>query len=125
MISRQESSENEAVHIMTYNKTHMAKIHFPLGKRPLTVSHTDFISLQQNDYFKTEKQGLVKSFIRRIHNLFTDKENKQHDIAVEQSTFNQLQTIDVDKETQSLNDLENCANAAREIGICGQRHTDD
>lgn len=115
---------------MAYNKYHMTKAHYINSKHDLPASILDTDYRTHNTSIESRSYGQLSKLLRGIFRIFSS-EDAYMDVggrtASGTSRRGNNENSDVknsaeikDNETQSLLDLENCANAARETEACGQ-----
>ena len=105
---------------MTQHKYQMSRASYYTPKHDLGVSGINSDYLKVLTTIDNPSHGQLQKFLRSLFDIFSDGENVDHDISSDENTIVKQNLGSNDNETRSLQDLENCANAAREIGICGQ-----
>ena len=90
-------------------------------KDTLPKSIRNFVYARHNNQTEEKSPRHIGKIISDVFTIFTTEENNglnKNDLELKPSL-----TVNYE-EIQCLRDLENCANAARETGICGQREID-
>ena len=105
---------------MTQHKYQMSQAYYYTPKHDLGVSGIKSDLLEEVTPNKIRSQGQLRQILQNIFNVFSNGENNTHDSSSEESTIVRQNTDSNDVETKTMRNLENCANAAREIGACGQ-----
>ncbi len=102
---------------MTQHKHQISQAYYFTPKHDLRVSGIN------SDYLKVitpNKIRLNGQLLRILFNVFSNRENNKHDSSCNEDTHVKQHLGRNDAENKTMRDLENCANAAREIGACGQ-----
>lgn len=104
---------------MTQHKYQMSQAYYYTPKHGLDVSGINRDYLEVISPNKVRSNGQLRQLLGNLFNVFSNGENNTHDTYCDEdnNVKQHLDSSDVEKKT--MQDLENCANAAREIGACG------
>ncbi len=102
---------------MTQYKYQISQAYFYTPKHDLRVSGIN------SDYLKVITPTKVRShgqLLGNLFNVFSNRENNNHNSSCDADANVKQHSDSNGVKNKTLRDLENCANATREIGACGQ-----
>ncbi len=105
---------------MAYNKIQMTKAHNIGVKDSLPVSILDVDYRKQSTPIESRSHGHLSNLLQRLFRIFTSENKIMNTSANNENAVIRNRSELKDDETQSLLDLENFANAARETEACCQ-----
>jgi len=105
---------------MTQHKYQMSQAYYLAPKHNLRVTEINPNYLKETTAINNNSRGQVGNVLQHFLKLFANEEQSKHTSANDENIILKQNSIGNDDETRTLQDLENCANAAREIGACGQ-----
>jgi hypothetical protein len=105
---------------MTQHKYQMSQAYYLAPKHNLRVTEINHDYLKETSAIKSNSRGQIGKVLQHFLKLFANEEHSKHTSANDENIILKQHSTDNDDETRTLQDLETCANAAREIGACGQ-----
>ncbi len=105
---------------MTQNKYQMSQAYSYTPKSDLRflAINSDYLELITPNKVRTCDQ--LRQSLHNIFNAFSHLENNKHESSCDKEINVQQGSESNDVQNKTMRDLEKCANAAREIGVCGQ-----
>jgi len=105
---------------MAYNKFQLTKAHYSDVKQTLPVTILDVDYHKQSNPIESRSHGHLSRLLQGLFRVFAGKEKNMITSANNESAVIMNISKIKDNEIQSLQDLEKCANAARETEAGGQ-----
>jgi hypothetical protein len=105
---------------MTQHKYQMSQAYYYTPKHGLRVSGINSDHLEVITPNIIRSHGQLRQILQNLFNVFSNGGNNKHDNSGDEGTNVKQHSDSNDVENNAMQDLENCANAARETGACGQ-----
>ncbi|GJM04485.1 MAG: hypothetical protein DHS20C09_04760 [marine bacterium B5-7] len=96
---------------MTQQKYKIMRAHYYMPKHHLSIFDIDNNYLEGVASNEARSHGQLRQTLQNVFSVFSTGED---------NTIAKQNADNTNAETKVLRDIENCANAAREIGVCGQ-----
>ena len=105
---------------MAQHKYQMSQAYYLTPKHNLGVSDINSNYTNVITPNKVSKQGQIRQLLGNLFIAFTKEDSIKNNSSWEEATIIKELSNNNTVENSAMRDLENCANAAREIGACGQ-----
>jgi hypothetical protein len=105
---------------MTQNKSQMLEAHYNEPRYSLSNTAFDVDYRQHSTPGRSRSHGHLSKLLQSLRGVFINEKTNLDNSANNDINVANAKTEIKDDETQTLRDLEICANAARETEACGQ-----